>query len=228
MRPPSSVASAIRIPWPGAPSSSPGVSSNDRSAVEEEFRPIFSSSRVTAKPGAPARTTSAVGPCSASRAKTRNVAAYEPLVIHCFVARDPAAGDAAAHRAGVGPRARLGQRERADLLAGRQRRDQPLDLLGRAVREQRQRARARVHRDGHADAGVGARELLEHQHVGEEVGARAAVLLGHADAHQPEPSELAEQLARERVLAVPAGGVRARSARRRSARPGRGSRAAPA
>ena len=28
-----------------------------------------------------------------------------------------------------------------------------------------------MHGDGHADAGVGARELLEHEHVGEEVGA---------------------------------------------------------
>ena len=57
MRPPSSVDSAIRIPCPGAPSSSPGVCSKDRSAVEDEFSPIFSSSRVTAKPGAPRRTT---------------------------------------------------------------------------------------------------------------------------------------------------------------------------
>ena len=57
IRPASSVASAIRMPSPGSPSRSPGVSSNDRSAVEEEFSPIFSSSRVTAKPSAPARTT---------------------------------------------------------------------------------------------------------------------------------------------------------------------------
>ena len=45
------------MPFPGSPSRSPGVLSNDRSAVEEEFSPIFSSSRVTAKPSAPARTT---------------------------------------------------------------------------------------------------------------------------------------------------------------------------
>ena len=43
---------------------------------------------------------------------------------------------------------------------------------------------ARVHGDRHADAGVGARELLEHEDVGEEVGAGTAELLGHADAHQ--------------------------------------------
>ena len=43
--------------------------------------------------------------------------------------------------------------------------------------------------------GVGARELLEHEHVGEEVGAGAAVLLGHAHAHQPELAEMLEDLA---------------------------------
>src|SRR5205823_3199246 len=47
------------------------------------------------------------------------------------------------------------------------------------------------------------RELLEHEHVGEEVGARAALLRGHADAHEPELAELGEQLAREEVLAIP-------------------------
>ena len=72
------------MPSPGAPSRSAGVASNARSAVEEEFSPIFSSSRVTAKPGAPARTTNAPMPVSA-RAKTMNVAACDPLVIHCFV-----------------------------------------------------------------------------------------------------------------------------------------------
>ena len=73
------------MPPPGSPSRSPGVSSNARSAVEEELRPIFSSSRVTAKPSAPARTTNALIPRSSSRANTRKVAACEPLVIHCFV-----------------------------------------------------------------------------------------------------------------------------------------------
>ena len=97
IRPPSSVASAIRIPWPGSPSRSPGVSSNARSAVEEEFRPSFSSSRVTAKPSAPARTTNALMR-SSSRAKTMNVEAYEPLVIHCLAPRDAAVDRPRAHR----------------------------------------------------------------------------------------------------------------------------------
>ena len=104
-----------------------------------------------------------------------NVAACEPLVIHCFVPVSRPSRGARPHRAGVGARARLGQRERAELLARRERRDTL--SCSRAVGEQRQRARARVHGDRHADAGVGARELLEHEHVGEEVGAGAAVLL---------------------------------------------------
>jgi len=65
-----------------------------------------------------------------------------------------------------------------------------------------------VDTDGDADTGVRPRELLEHEDVGEEVCARAAVLVRHADAHQPEPGELAEDLLREAVLAVPLGGVR--------------------
>ncbi len=82
------------------------------------------------------------------------------------------------------------------------------DLRVGAEREDRQRARARVHRDRDADAGVGARELLEHEDVRHEVGARAAVLLRHADAQQAEIPELGEQLAREPVRAIPVGGVR--------------------
>ena len=58
------------------------------------------------------------------------------------------------------------------------------------------------------DSGVAPRELLEDEDVGEEVRAGAAVLLGHADAHQPELGELAEDLLREAVLAVPLGRVR--------------------
>jgi hypothetical protein len=71
------------MPLPGSPRRSAGVSSNARSAVELEFSPIFSSSRVTAKPSAPARTRKALG-FSPSLAKTMKVDANEPLVIHCL------------------------------------------------------------------------------------------------------------------------------------------------
>ena len=65
-----------------------------------------------------------------------------------------------------------------------------------------------MHGDRDPHAGVAARELLEHEDVGDEVGACAAVLLRHADAHQPELGELREELAREVVLAIPLGRVR--------------------
>jgi hypothetical protein len=65
-----------------------------------------------------------------------------------------------------------------------------------------------VNRDRDTDAGVRARQLLEHEDVGEEIGAGAAVLLGHANTHQPELGQLAEQLAGEAVVAIPLRGVR--------------------
>ena len=75
--------SAIDIPVPASPSRSAGVPSKARSAVEDELRPSFSSSRVTLKPSAPARTTNALTRPS-SFANTRKVEACEPLVIHCL------------------------------------------------------------------------------------------------------------------------------------------------
>ena len=115
---------------------------------------------------------------------------------------------ARAQRAGVGAGLGFRQRERADELAARERRHEARLLLVGAEREDRQRRGARVHGDGDADAGVRARQLLEHEDVGEEVRAGAAVLLGHAHAHEPELGELREDVAREAVLAVPLGRVR--------------------
>ena len=64
-----------------------------------------------------------------------------------------------------------------------------------------------MHGDGDPHAGVRARELLEDEHVREEVRARATVLLWHAHAHEPELGEPGEELVREPVLAIPGGGV---------------------
>ena len=94
------------------------------------------------------------------------------------------------------------------MLAACERRHEARLLLVRPEVEQRQRDGARVHGDGDADAGVGARELFEHEDVRDEVGAGAAVLLRHARPHQAELGELGEEIAREAVLAVPLGRVR--------------------
>ena len=223
MRPPSSVRSAIRIPAPGAPSRSAGVPSNARSAVEEEFRPIFSSSRVTAKPSAPARTTNALIASSfAGEDEERGGvrAVRDPLL----AAGDAAVGGARAQRARV--RARARPRSARTPRSPRPPRARARDCSPPCV-EQRQRARARVHGDGHADAGVGARELLQHEHVGEEVRARAAVLL-RARRRPSARARRARRTARAGTCARgPSRRRAARSARRRSAPRGRGSRAAP-
>ena len=65
-----------------------------------------------------------------------------------------------------------------------------------------------MHADGDAHSSVAPRELLEDEDVRQEVRAGATVLVGHADAHQSELGELAEDLLREAVLAVPLGRVR--------------------
>ena len=159
---------------------------------------------------------------SSSRAKTRNVEAYEPLVIHCLV---PV------------------MRPSARACASRSRRSPSRPRSARTRRSpRRRRARARTREpcasSGSVHAlvctatvtptpGVGARELLEHEHVGEEVGARAAVLLGHADAHQPELAELREHLAREACARGPSAAACGRDLLvGEAARERRGSRAA--
>ena len=65
-----------------------------------------------------------------------------------------------------------------------------------------------MHRNRHPDAGIRARQLLEHQDVGEEVRARSAVFLRDARAHQPQLGKLAEQLARKVMVTIPLGRVR--------------------
>ena len=126
---------------------------SSRSAVEEECRPIFSSSRAIAMPGAPRRTRYArvpvVGVAGEDDERVRVRAVRDPLLgagdavrrrprVRIAPASEPAPGSVSANAASSWP---CGER-----------RHEPLDLLGRAVGDDRQRARARVHRDGHADA----------------------------------------------------------------------------
>ena len=84
MRPPSSVRSAIDIPLPGSPSRSAGVSSNDevggRGRVQPELL-LLARDREAVGARAHDERADAARP---SRAKTRNVEACEPLVIHCL------------------------------------------------------------------------------------------------------------------------------------------------
>ena len=65
-----------------------------------------------------------------------------------------------------------------------------------------------MHRNRHANARIRAGELLEHEDVRQEVRPRAAVLLGHADTHEPELGELRVEIVGKPVLTIPLAGVR--------------------
>ena len=127
----------------------------------------------------------------------------------------PGDAPAIAIRLGAGPERTgirtclgFGQRERAQVLPPRERRDETRALFVRAEGEDRQGRRARVDRDRDADARVRTRELFQHEDVREEIRSRAAVFLRDTHAHQPELSQLAEELTREAMVAIPVGGVR--------------------
>ena len=62
--------------------------------------------------------------------------------------------------------------------------------------------------DGDADTGVGARKLLEHERVRDEVGAGAAELSGTQTPSSPSSASCAKSSRGKRCVAVPLGGVR--------------------
>ena len=187
----------------------------------EEFSPIFSSSRViTLRPGRrPAhhvRADAAVGVLREHEQHVRVAARGDELL---GAGQATVCVGARAQRGRVGAGLRLGQREGSQLVAPAASGGTSRAICSRrAVREQRQRRGRSVNGDGDGDAGVGARQLLEREHVGEEVRAGAPMLDGHARAHQAELAEPREQLVREAVLAVPCGRVRRDPRARRSAR----------
>ena len=101
-------------------------------------------------------------------------------------------------RAGLG----LGQAERAELLAAAEQRQPLLLLLVGAERVDRPGGERRVGGDRDRHARVHARELLDHERVGERVGPAAAVLLGVGHAHQAQLAELGDDLVGEALLPV--------------------------
>ena len=227
MRPPSSVRSAMRRPAPGSPSRSPGVPSKlevgGRGGVQAELLLLARGAEAV---GAAAHDVRA-RPLAVAREDDEHVrvrAVGDPLLR----ARDAAvAVGARAHRAGVGARARLGQREGPELVALR-----PAAGRGgrpaRACRARRSAASPRpcAPRRVTPSAGVGARQLLEHE--ARRTGSRRP--RRRARRARRRPSARAR---RGRPKTSFGNGARgptrrraARSPRRRSAARGRGSRAA--
>ena len=108
----------------------------------------------------------------------------------------------------VGATARLGDRQRADLPPGQDRRHPARPLLGGAELDDRRRRDAvAAQADHRADRGPGHHQLLRHRQDVAEVAAGAADLLGVADAHEARGRQLAVQRARELAGLVPGVGV---------------------
>ena len=75
-------------------------------------------------------------------------------------------------------------------------------LLVRAEEVDRHRPQRGVRRDRDRDRRVDARQLLDRERVADRVTARAAVLLGEGDPHEPQLRHLADELDGETALAV--------------------------
>ena len=124
---------------------------------------------------------------------------------HLGAVHDPGAVALArrrAGRAGIRPRVGLGEPERREALAARERRDPlPLLLLG-AEEEDRHRPERGVRRERDRDRRIDARELLDRDRVRQRVAACASELLGERDPHQAEVGHLRDELVREPRLAV--------------------------
>ena len=129
MRPPSSVARAILSPSSTTPTrSSPGTSrpSSTSSAVEEVCRPSFGISFDDDRPSrrSTRNAETPFGPGAPVRANMMKKSAKPPLVIQVLVPSmrhpSPTGRGARADRGGVGAGVGLGQRVRAEQLAGRE------------------------------------------------------------------------------------------------------------
>ena len=124
------------------------ASSIARSEVVDELRPSFSSSRVTRTCSASRtkhETPRAPAVAGSVRANSTNVPARDPFVIHCFepfsTHSSPSASAVVRSEPASEPDAGLRERERAELLAARERRHEAGALLVGPERENRQRRR---------------------------------------------------------------------------------------
>ena len=194
------------------------------------MRPSFSSSRVT-RTWSPSRTKAETpfgpGVSGSVRAKSstvpREAAVRDPLLGAGDRPAVPVCDGGRAQRAGIRAGLGLGQREGADRLAARERRDEPAALLVGAEGEDRQASTALVCTATVTPTPASARESSSSTRMYERKSAPAPPYSsGMQTPMQPELGQLAEQLAREAVLAVPRRQRSARSppARTRAPAPG--------
>ena len=194
------------------------------SAVEDELSPSFSSSRVTSTSLPSTRnalTPRAPAVAASVRAKTRNVPAWLPFVIHCFepLSRQPSpsAHGRRAQRAGVRPRVGLGERERADHPPARERRERTARCCSSVPNARIGSVAALVCTATVTPTPASARESSSSTRMYERKSAPAASeLLRHAHAHQPELAQLREHVAAGRCARGPSRRRAGRSRRRRT------------
>ena len=203
-------------PWPGSrPMRSAwgtGTSSSAISAVSDECMPSFSSRRDTDTPGSDVSTMNSEIPrCPPSAsvfATSVRKCARAPLVMnilrpltrHTSPSRTRARPDRGDVGAGVG----LGDRDRADLLAGDRGREPPVALVVGAEVRERGRGHVGLHRDRHRDrARAAAGQLLDEHEAGREVAVAAAEARGVVEAEEAELAAAAEQRVGEAAGPLP-------------------------
>src|SRR5581483_844221 len=108
----------------------------------------------------------------------------------------------------IGAAARLGDRERRNLLARQHPRQHPrLNIVARGARNRR-RADGVAHQARRDAAGTGPRQLLACHDLHELVGGAAAKLLGKPEAKQPDPGRFTIERAWKLAGLVPLMGER--------------------
>ena len=110
---------------------------------------------------------------------------------------------------GVGARVGLGQGKAAELLSPRQRLEEPLLLVLVAVLLDRVADERVVDRQDDAGVRAGARNLLDHDGIGDDVHSRAPVLHGDGHSGEAELSRLEKDVLRKLARLVDPGGARA-------------------
>ncbi len=151
-------------------------------------------------------------------ASTMATSAFLPLVMNCFTPLStqwsPSRCALRAQSRGFRPDMRLGEAERAEHVAARQRHQIALLLVLVRPRHQDRADRAVVDADDGRRRAVARGDLLECHCQRRVVHAGAAVLLGHGNAERAERRQFLQRLPWKGRVAIPLRGERSESLRR--------------